>query len=165
MGCYKLKMTDQRLLIDRNGLDDELINNPSLVQQVCDECAEAIAQRDYLKEMLEVVDAELDAEIREEFLSTNKSKVTEAVIESAIKTHKRHKDAFKKYNDAKLAAAKAAALERAVSVRSDALKELSKLFAAGYFAIDSTRRSVEYKEAGYDKLRERLASRRKEIGR
>jgi hypothetical protein len=151
-------MTDERLKIDRFNLDNELLENPSLVQEVCDECAEAIALRDAKKEALDTVDAELDAEIREE-LSKN-SKVTENIVKVAIQVHPDHKRAFEEYNNAKLIAAKAASLERAVSTRSDALKELSKLYAAGYFAIDSTKRLPATQELKYNKQREQLADRR-----
>jgi translation initiation factor 2B subunit (eIF-2B alpha/beta/delta family) len=129
-----------------------------LIHQICDECAEAIAYRDSKKEALDTVDAELDAEIREA-LAKN-SKVTESIVKGAIQVHHKHEEAFNEYNQAKLAAAKAAALERAITTRSDALKELSKLYISGYFAIDSTKRNVDAQEIVYNKRRELLASKR-----
>ena len=152
-------MTDERLLIDKFALDDELLNNPSFVQQVCDEAAEAIATRDAKKEVLDTVDAELDFEVREELLKSGK--VTEDKVKAAIQVHSLHAQAFKEYNEAKLTAAKAASLEKAVSARGDALKELSKLYASGYFAIDSTKRSPALQESQYNKHREQLALRRR----
>lgn len=155
-------MTDPRLFIDKNSMDDELINNPSLVQEVCDECAQAIAVRDAAKEALATVDAELDAEVRNEL--SQSTKVTEDKVRAAIQTHPRHAEAFTVYNEAKLAAALADSLVKAVETRSKALEQLSYLYGSGYFAINSTKRTPASQEAGYDRLRGRLAERRKEIG-
>lgn len=153
-------MADRRLLIDRNNLDEELVNNPQLVQDICDECAEAIAVRDAKKEALETVDAELDAEIRE-LLSKSASKATEAGIKGMIQTHERHKKAFTDYNNAKLAAAKAAGLEKAFEVRAKSIDGLSKLYSAGYFAINHTKRSAD--EIKYNQHRDRLAEARRAL--
>src|SRR5882672_5707330 len=141
-------MTDPRLLIDKMNLDDELVNNPSLVQQVCDEAAEAIAYRDAMREALDAVDAELDAEIRE---LTSRNKMTEAAIKTTIQLRQEHKDAFRISNQAKLKAAKATSLVSAVIARGEAIKELSKLHVSGYYAIDSTKRSSGAQEAQYNK--------------
>ncbi len=151
-------MTDPRLLIDRNDLDNELINNPSFIQEVCDEAAEAIAYRDAMKEALDTVDAELDADIRE--VTSKTAKMTEAAIKTTIQIHPEHKKAFTAYNQAKLKAAKAAGLERAAETRGKAIEALSRLYASGYFAIDSTKRSPATQEAQYNKSREALANQR-----
>lgn len=156
-------MTDPRLLIDKKSMDDELMNNPSLVQEVCDECAEAIAIRDAAKEALATVDAQLDAEVRME-LSVS-TKVTEDKVKAAIQTNPRHAEAFKAYNDAKLAAALADSLVKAVETRSKALEQLSYLYGSGYFAINSTKRVPATQEIDYDRLRDRMAVRRREVGR
>src|SRR5260221_8376271 len=96
-------MSDLRLLIDRNALDDELINNPSFIQEVCDEAAEAIAHRDAMKEALDTIDAELDAELRE---GAKNNKMTETAIKMAIQTHPTHQKPFKNANQEKLKAPK-----------------------------------------------------------
>src|SRR6266446_6859099 len=114
-------MSDPRLLIDSNYLDEELINNPSFIQEVCDEAAEAIAHRDAMKEALDTIDAELDAELR---------------------------------------ASKAAGLVTAAETRSKAIESLSRLYASGYFAIDSTKKSASSQELQYNKNRETLANQR-----
>src|SRR6266853_5539736 len=111
-------MSDPRLQIDRNDLDNELINNPSFIQEVCDEAAGAIAHRDAMKEALDTVDAELDAEIRE---LTSKNKMTETAIKTTVQIHPEHKQAFDAYNQAKLKAAKAAGLVTAAETRSKAI--------------------------------------------
>jgi len=153
-------MADERLEIDRNALDNELIENPQLIQDVCDECAESIATRDAKKEALETTDAELDAEVRD-LLSKNATKATEASIKGMIQTHPKHKQAFEDYNNAKLRAAKAAGLEKAVEVRGKALESLSRLYASGYFAINHTKRSAD--ESQYTVNRQRLAEARRKL--
>ena len=155
-------MSDQRLLIDKLALDEELIDNPTLVYQVCEECAEAIAVRDAKKEALETIDAELDSEIRD-ILSKTSSKITENVVKGMVQVHQEHQNAFKEYNEAKLTAAKKIALERAVSARSDALEQLSRLYSAGYFAINSTKKSTD--EAKYNDHRRQLAAARKGLNK
>src|SRR6266446_690013 len=150
-------MSDHRLLIDRNALDDELINNPSFIQEVCDEAAEAIAHRDAMKEALDTVDAELDAELRE---GAKNNKMTETAIKMAIQTHPTHQKAFEDANQAKLRASKAAGLVTAAETRSKAIESLSRLYASGYFAIDSTKRSSTSQELQYNKNRETLANQR-----
>src|SRR6267142_3020317 len=112
-------MTDPRLLIDRNSLDDELINNPSFIQEVCDKAAEAIAHRDAMEQALDTVDAELDSEIRE-LTITKTPKMTETAIKTTIQLRPEHKNAFERYNQAKLAAAKATNLVKSAETRSRA---------------------------------------------
>src|SRR5258706_9714711 len=126
-------MSDPRLLIDRNALDEELINNPSFIQEVCDEAAEAIAHRDAMKEALDTIDAELDAEIRE---LTSKDKITETAIKAAIQRHPKHKKAFEDANKAKLRWAKAAGLVTAAEGRRKAIEGLSFHNSKSIWSID-----------------------------
>src|SRR5258706_774898 len=150
-------MSDPRLLIDRNALDEELINNPSFIQEVCDEAAEAIAHRDAMKEALDTIDAELDAEIRE---LTSKDKITETAIKAAIQRHPKHKKAFEESNQAKLRWAKAAGLVTAAEARSKAIEGLSFLYSKSFWAIDSTKKSPSAQELQYNRSRELLAKTR-----
>jgi hypothetical protein len=152
-------MSDPRLLIDKYLLDQELVENPGLVQTIGDELADAIAVRDTLKEVLATVDAELDSIVREE-LEQAKKKATESVVAAAIQLHPRHKRAFEEFNEAKLLAAKAASLEKAISSRADNLKVLADLYKSGYFAINATRDTATTREAQYKLMRERLAETR-----
>jgi hypothetical protein len=74
--------------------------------------------------------------------------------------HPRHKRAFEEFNEAKLLAAKAASLEKAISSRADNLKVLADLYKSGYFAINATRDTATTREAQYKLMRERLAETR-----
>jgi hypothetical protein len=151
-------MTDPRLRIDPYNLNEELIENPGLVQQINDEAAEAIAIRDAKKDALKTVEAELDAELRE--LLSKTGKVTEKMLESAIQTHPRRKKAFEEWNKSVLTAAKAESLVDAFKTRSIAIIELCKLLINGYYAADSVKRSAATNELQYSKARERLADKR-----
>lgn len=151
-------MTDPRLKIDINFLDQEWIGYPSLVQEVCDEAAVAASMRDTAKESLEVTDAELDRIHRQE-KSSNK-KLTEAIIEGAVKTDSRHTHAFAAYNDARLAAALAASLEKAVLAKGKALEALSRMQANAFFASDSFKEQPGYQNSKYGELRAKLAEKR-----
>jgi len=50
----------KRLAIDKMALDDDVMEQPALFDDVSDQLADAIAERDAAKEDLTVVDAELD---------------------------------------------------------------------------------------------------------
>lgn len=147
------------LTINVNALDEELVANPALVQSANDKYAEAVSVRDAKKEHLDTVEAELDSLVRITLAEVGE-KVTEATVKAGIQVHTKRQKAFFEWNEAKLAAAKAYAMVEAVSARSDALKELSKLYVSGYFAIDSTKRTVFTEKIQYDKLRERHAKER-----
>lgn len=146
---------DDCLKIDVNALDEELVTNPSLVSDANDAYAEAVAQRDTEKDHLDTVEARLDAIVRAEL-----RKSTEGAIKAAIQVHPERAQAFRRYNEAKLAAAKAQALVNAVSARSEALKKLSELFIAGYFAINSTKKTALGEQVQYNRLRDRFAKER-----
>jgi hypothetical protein len=151
-------MSDPRLLIDIHALDEALINNPSLVQDVCNEAAEAIAIRDAKKEALATVDAELDAIVRDELGKT--TKVTEDKVKAAIQVHPKHARAFEEANAAKLAAAKADATVKSVETRSKSIEQLSYLHNSGYFTINSTKRISNPQEVKYTRDREVLSAHR-----
>lgn len=152
-------MTDPRLRIDQNFLDQELVNQPSLVQEVGDEAAMAIAVRDTAEEYVKTVDAELDQEIRLEGVAS-KAKLTEASIAAAIQTHPRHLAAFTAYTEAKLAAAKAVTLEKAVATKSKALDKMSDLWMGAYWVKNSSKPSA-IENAEYNTNRQKMADARR----
>jgi len=86
--------------------------------------------------------------------------MTEAAIKTTIQLRIEHKQAFIACNQAKLRAAKATGLVTAAEARSKAIENLSRLYASGYFAIDSTKRLPATQELKYNRDRETLANQR-----
>src|ERR1700719_230785 len=127
-----------KLKIDKFLLDDELVNQPTLLCDITDAYAEAIAIRDTLKEALKTTDALLDAEVRQR----KDIKVTDAVAMNLVQAHPEHAKAAKAAGDAKLQADKINAIKEAVVDRGFALKTLAELAMANYYERNSVKSTM-----------------------
>ncbi len=141
------------LKIDKQALDDEVMQQPSLFYQVSEAFAEAGAERDALKEQLAVIDAQLDGKLRK----TNE-KGTEALIKNQIQAHPDHQQAFTQWLEAKEYADKLGALKDAFRDRSYMLRELGNLLVANYFDASSVKPTYRQGEVVYQRRRARLAA-------
>ncbi len=146
----------KQLTIDKYQLDNELVNQPSLLCDITDAYAEAIAIRDTLKEALKTTDANLDAEVRQR----KDIKVTDAVAMNLVQGHPNHARAAKAYGDAKLQADKINAIKEAVVDRGFALKTLAELAMANYYERNSVKGTVTTDQFQYNEARKRSAVRR-----
>ncbi len=144
------------LKINKAALDDEVIQQPSLLFAVSEACAEATARRDKLKEQLATVDAELDFEIRESAVV----KFTDTAIKAQIQIHKDHTVAFKNYLAAKQQADVLSALKDAFQQRSYGIRDLCQLFIANYFEESSVRGNSNTDTVAYQTRREAMAEKR-----
>lgn len=144
------------LQIDKNALDEELVRHPDLIFRVGEACAEAIAERDSLKEQLAVTDAELDAVVREELKD---EKTTEAIVKNRIQVHPKHTAASDAYLNAKEKCDILAALREAFSAKGYALRELCQLYLANYYSQDSIK-SEAPDAVVYKRRRQQLAEAR-----
>ncbi len=156
----KLEDFRNKLKIDKYLLDDELVNQPSLLCDITDAYAEAIAIRDTLKEALKTTDANLDAEVRKR----KDIKVTDKVAENLVQAHEDHAKAAKAYGEAKLQADKINAVKEAVVDRGFALKTLAELAMANYYERNSIKDTSVTNELKYNRARQRLADIRKGSG-
>jgi len=145
------------LLIDKNALDQELVQQPSLFEKVGDAFAEAIAEKDAAKEELANVDARLDGMIRK---SAADKRVTDTAIKNRIQAHSKHQGAFAKYLTAKMRADKLGALKESFHQRSYMLRELAGLAVSNYFEGTSVKATPTTNRAIYSRQRERLAEAR-----
>jgi len=132
----------EKLFIEKNLLDDELINQPILYQEVAEEYAKAISRRDAANENVKRVDAELYKRIRE-IAAAEGTKVTEAMIQSEILTHPEHIEAYDAYLECKKQADLWATLKDSFSQRSYAIRDLVELYTAGYYADAGLRPKTE----------------------
>jgi hypothetical protein len=142
------------LKIDKSALDDELVHQASLLFKVSEAYVQAAAHRDYLKEQLAIVDAELDGKVRKQF---EDEKVTEAMIKGQIQTHKQHRAASDAYLKAVTEASMLSALKDSFQQRSYMLRDLCSLFVANYYEQNSVRGTDRTDTVTYQQRRKRLA--------
>jgi hypothetical protein len=149
----------KRLAIDKMALDDDVMEQPALFDDVSDQLADAIAERDAAKEDLTVVDAELDINWRRK-LAKGQTRVTDKIIASCVATSQEHAKAFEVYLKAKTRADKLLGLKESFKQRSDALRSLAQLYAANYFQVTSLKPSKEQSDSKYAATRARLSDAR-----
>jgi len=125
---------DDELMIDPSALDVEWLEQPILMQKVCDEASECRSHMESMKEALEKCRAHLDHEIRNDPESFGIEKITEAVIQSNITANHKTESRIKKLNDATREYNFAMNKVRAVDMRKSALENLVKLLGMEYFA-------------------------------
>lgn len=142
------------LLINKHDLDEEIIQQPILLFEVAEACADAAILRDNLKERLATVDAQLDAEIREELEG---GKVTESIVKNRIQVDSRHDKAFQEYANAKHRADVLSALKDAFASRGYLLRDLAALHNANYFESNAVKDATE---ATYRRAKQQLTTAR-----
>jgi len=122
-------------------LDTELIRQAQLYGHVGTLYAFAVATRDKKKHDLEVLEAQLDRDVRDQ-LATDNEKVTENKVEAGIKLEPSHQRAYRDYLDACRLTAEWEALKDAYKQRSYMLREIVNLRVTDYFgeAVGSSER-------------------------
>lgn len=148
------------LRIDKQALDDEIVQQPGLFYRVCEAYVEAAAERDAAKEHLAMVDAGLDGEARHR-AEVDGEKITEGAIRGKVVLHKKHEAAFNAYVTAKTRADKLEAMKDSFKQRSFMLRDLAQLYVANYYESNSVQGIDRNDTAVYKKHRERLAEGRK----
>lgn len=155
----KFKMEEFRgyLVINKNALDEEVTQQPSLFFAVAEAYAEAATERDSLKELLGTIDAQLDAIVREELEG---EKVTESLVKNRIQVHPNHKAAFESYLEAKQKADVLGALKDAFHTRGYLVRDLCSLALANYYESNAVKDTATTDAAVYKRQRQRLAEAR-----
>lgn len=124
-------MSDLRLDIDKNDLDNEFVELPHQMQAACDKAAYAVFARDEAEGALTIIDAELYQEVY------NLGKSTVDMVKAKVNSHPKHRQALANYNQAKLDAALALSCEKAVKTKEKSLDSLAKLYADQYWVKTS----------------------------
>ncbi len=148
------------LQIDKDALDDEIVQQPSLFYRVSETYVQVASKRDALKEQLARVDAELDAEVRDD-LDKSDAKVTEAIVKNQVQCSLRHEQAFKAYLAAKEEADLLTAMKEAFHMRGYMLRDLVQLHVANYFENSAIRGTAQTDRHRYDQQRATMAEARK----
>ena len=159
--------TDIRM--DRNQLDIEWLEQPSLYMRYAEACIESMFERDRLADLIDVTAAEVEAEVRTNPESYGIEKITEAAVKSAVVLEPRVIEAKENYNKAKKEAALLTAAERAIDRRKASLERLTDLYIAGYWStprITEDKKEVvskERKEEMVSGVKARMAERTKKL--
>jgi hypothetical protein len=133
---------EKDLEINSNNLQSEWEKQAPLFMFYAKESAKLERDKDLAKEATEVVKAELDAQIREDFAEgiASKSfgikapKLTEAIVSNTITKHSKYKEAFNKYMDAKYSHAILSSAVKAFEHKKKALENLVMLNLSGLYA-------------------------------
>lgn len=156
------------LHIDKNSLDEELIQHAELYYNVASEAIHACDHRDQMKLELEQVKAEANLKLREDY-NKKKLKFTEGLILAEALTDPLVQEVSQDYLDAKEKADQFNALRDAFSQRSYMLRELVQLYVSQYYAADSvvtensTAKEVIQKEVRKKQVAKRTALRRPSV--
>jgi hypothetical protein len=145
-------------MIDRDALDDELMRQPQIYMEVSEAYADAAAERDRLKEVIEVYEAEIALEIRKDAESDG-DKITDKTVAAMVQADGGRSKRMQAFLDAKLDAEKLSALKEAIGQKTHALHDLSALFIAGYF-VQTSANTKGATEAGIRENRRKINERR-----
>ena len=143
-----------KLRIDKNALDEDLIGQPGLFREAGYAYAEAVSTRDALDEERKKVRAELSIGMEGRV----------ADVAAKVESHKLYRKALGKYLVAKKNADDAWVDREAFQQRAFVLKELAHLYVAGYFGTDTIRGSDSrvVQQMEYDRDRREMSEQRRE---
>ncbi len=142
--------------IEPDALDLEWLHQPVLYMKWAEKAAQAEDKVKICKEKLEVVDAQLDKEIR----TTSQEKITEGFVKSRIALDQRHQEALQKLNDAIYRSNLFSAAVKAMEHKKTSLENLVRLWAGQYFAGPvegrDLRRDMAIKDRGNVQARDKI---------
>lgn len=122
------------LKIDKDALDDELVEQPTLFLLAADAASLAMSRRDEAKAELDQTYAVVCDTIRTEAVAKNE-KMTEAKLEAQAKQNKDFVEATDKWLRLKKKSDDASNLKESYDQRGKAMKELVALFIGGYWQV------------------------------
>jgi hypothetical protein len=149
----EIEEMSEGLRIDKNALDDALLQQPQLFYSVSEKLALAISRRDAAKNELELIEAEVDSTIRLR-MRDDGIKTTEKEIEAEKVQHKDVQGAEANLIHLTHQAARWQALQSALSQRSYVLKDLVALHLRAYYSSEAA--GASSREQLYDDRRERM---------
>ena len=150
------------LIIDKHELDTALEQQARLTQEVGTSHADAVSARDYSKNQLEKIKADVDKFIREE-ASTNNLRVTEAQVSNQIIEDESYQTAFSNFLMWKTLADKLLVMREAFGSRAYALRDLVMLHAAGYWPERSIiSEKADARDRAAATIKEALAEKRRQ---
>jgi hypothetical protein len=138
---------EERLIINPDALDEELVSHPNDYYHVCQGHDLAVSLRDQKKEDIANLEASLSLLIRKTF-AERKEKLTEDYIKAMIQKDFNHIDEIQLYLQLKYLADRWKSLRDSFEKKGSALDGLIKLFQKNYFAehavpMEERNKSVE----------------------
>lgn len=124
----------EEIQIDPERLDQEWVRQASLFGKYCSLLAEANKNLDFLKEELNILDAEIKIDIVKNPEHYELSKVTEGTIQAVIIQKPEHKRLVNKIAETKYEADILLAAVRSLDHKKSALENLVRLHGQNYFA-------------------------------
>lgn len=151
------------LEIDKHSLDDEIVQQPQLFFKISEAAVKASARRDFCKEELNRVDADLAAKHRRR-IEKSGSRATDAGVSAAIAADPKHQAASDKLIKARNRADLLGALKESFHQRSYMLRDLSALFIANYYEKSSISDNSSTRSVKAASNMDRMAEARKAKG-
>jgi hypothetical protein len=145
-----------KLAVDKDSLDEELVQQPALLHAIHEAYEDALADRDDYKEQLTTLEAALDLEFR-----TIEPKPTETALKSMVQIDERRQKLYRQYALARHKVGELGALKDAYKDKSHMLRELCGLYLAKYYEQNSVKATAETDNAVYKRQRQRLAEGRR----
>lgn len=127
------EMSDD-LSVDKYHLDTEWENYPDIYDKWGRRLADAIFDRDSAKDNLDLIRAELDADIRQSPSEFGIERLTESAIQAAITLELKYKQARIKLNRKQRAVNRLTSGLKAVSSKKTALENEVRLYLGNYFS-------------------------------
>lgn len=127
----------ERIVIDPARLDQEVIDHPTLIMEVCEMVADAAELRDRAVNDLDYMKAQVRRELREQRTDDNKKRMTEGEIEAQITLDKDIGKSVENIEQAKRSLGMWNGLLEAYRAKGSSLKRLGELMHAGYSASSS----------------------------
>lgn len=147
-----------RLTINVDNLDEEIIAQPSLYHRAASHSAKVNADRDSLKDELRTLEAQTNLDVRIK-LEKQGIKITEAIVSNEVRSDmaiiRMNQKLLEKSKEADLAQA----LRETFIQRSHCLRDLVNLTTCGWMQSSTLERGTG--ESGYQAAKKRLADERK----
>lgn len=145
-----------RLAIDKNNIDQEVIEQPELYYHAAEQAAMATSEYDAKKEESKRVFAEVYSEYRTESESIGK-KATEASLNAQVEIDTRVVQIKEELTKALLNKETSAALKEAFIQRGYMLKELCSMYVSGFLTNTAVTNQPTYKEAKINERRKLIS--------
>jgi len=146
---------EERIAIDRDALDEEIVSFTSFFFHVGQGYAQAVAMRDAAKEDVSVYEANLSREVRAAAVNSG-DKLTEAAITARVTADDGRVELYERYIQAKLTAERWNVLRDSWQQKGHMLRELVELHKINYFGDRPVMATDRY-EAG-DRIRTRATT-------
>jgi hypothetical protein len=149
------------LSIDKNNLDAEWVEQPTLYFHWAKNASDAQHSLDKEKAKFDLIKAELEQSIRAQPNDYGLEKVTESAISATVLVQPEYKAGLSRVNDARHDLAVAQAAVNALEHRKRSLSMLVELWIREYYTADSSPKPRSMEAAEFDKASVRSRGRRR----